>query len=98
MRSEREERIRQRAYTIRQSEGHQHGRHEDYWHRAEREIGAEEAAGSKVPRRTAGSGKASAEKAAAATPVRSRSATAAAQKPVRSKTRSTRARKPAAKD
>jgi hypothetical protein len=53
MRSDREERVRQRAYEIWQSEGHGHGRHEDHWHQAEREIAAEEAAGSgKAPRRT----------------------------------------------
>ena len=53
MRSDREERIRQRAYQIWQSEGHAHGRHEDHWHQAEREIAAEETArSSKAPRRT----------------------------------------------
>jgi len=56
MRSDREERIRRRAYEIWQSEGHAHGRHEDHWHRAEREIAADEA-GSRVknsPRRQPG--------------------------------------------
>jgi len=43
MRSDREERIKQRAYALWQSEGHRHGRHEDHWHRAEREIAGEEA-------------------------------------------------------
>ena len=70
MRSGREERIRQRAYAIWQSEGHGHGRHEDHWHRAEREI-AEEAGSSKAPRCAPRSGKAAAEKSAAASLARS---------------------------
>ena len=57
MQSDREERIRQRAYVILQSEGHQHGRHDDHWHRAESEIAAEEEGASKAPRRAAASGK-----------------------------------------
>ena len=72
MRSDREERIRQRAYAIWQSEGHGHGQHEDHWHRAEREIAAEEAGSSKAPRRAPRSGKAAAEKSAAASLARSR--------------------------
>jgi len=52
MRSDREERIRQRAYAIWQSEGHGHGREEEHWHRAEREIAAEEAAPNKAPGRS----------------------------------------------
>src|SRR5204862_2414685 len=64
MRSDREERIRQRAYAIWQSEGHGHGRHEDHWHRAEQEIAAEEAGSSKAPRRAPRSGKAAAAKSA----------------------------------
>ena len=73
MRSDREERIRQRAYAIWQSEGHDHGRHEDHWHRAEREIAAEEAGSSKAPRRAPRSKQAMPEKSAAVTPVRGRS-------------------------
>jgi len=88
MRSDREERIRQRAYTIWQSEGHQHGLHEDHWHRAEREIAAEETPASKAPRQAGGSGKAPAQKPAAAKPARNRNSGA----------RSTRVRKPAAED
>ena len=42
MRSDREERIKERAYTIWLAEGRVHGRHQDHWHRAEREIAAEE--------------------------------------------------------
>ena len=86
MRSEREERIRQRAYQIWQSEGHGHGRQDDHWHQAEREIAAEEAGGSsKAPRRatrsrTASAGKPTAAKSTgtkstAARAARSRSAT-----------------------
>lgn len=36
--SEREEKIRQRAYQIWQEEGEQHGQAEDHWERAAREI------------------------------------------------------------
>jgi len=46
MRSDREERIKERAYAIWLAEGRVHGRHQDHWHRAEREIAAEETAGS----------------------------------------------------
>ena len=45
MRSDREERIKERAYAIWLAEGRVHGRHQDHWHRAEREIAAEETAG-----------------------------------------------------
>jgi hypothetical protein len=97
MRSDREERIRQRAYAIWQSEGHGHGRHEDHWHRAEREIAAEEAGSSKVPRRASRSGKAIAEKSAAATLARSHGGgtETRAQKPASPKKPPPRDRKPA---
>ena len=42
MRSDREERIKERAYTIWLAEGRVHGKHQDHWHQAEREIAAEE--------------------------------------------------------
>ena len=45
MRSDREERIKERAYAIWLAEGRVHGRHQDHWHRAEREIAAEEGGG-----------------------------------------------------
>ena len=45
MRSDREERIKERAYAIWLAEGRVHGKHQDHWHRAEREIAAEEAGG-----------------------------------------------------
>jgi len=97
MRSDREERIRQRAYAIWQSEGHGHGRHEDHWHRAEREIAAEEARSSKVPRRASRSGKAAAEKSAAASLARSRrgGTETRAQRTASSKKPPPRGRKPA---
>jgi hypothetical protein len=110
MQSDREERIRQRAYEIWQSEGHGHGRHEDHWHRAEREIAAEEAATSgktrrpATPSRTASSGKSIAAKSAATKPpaaraARSRSAVidARGEKPAMPNRSSTRSRKPAQK-
>ena len=75
MRSDREERITQRASALGHSEGHRHGRHEDHGHRAEREIAAEEGGPGATPRRASRSRKAPAEKTAAATPARSRSTT-----------------------
>ena len=103
MRSDREERIRRRAYAIWQSEGHAHGRHEDHWHRAEREIAAEEAGASKGPaskgpgRDAAGSGKPPTEKSATAGPARRRNGDASApvQKQASPRARSIRARKSA---
>jgi hypothetical protein len=100
MRSDREERIRQRAYMIWQSEGHQHGRDEDHWHRAEREIAAEEAGAGKAPRRSAGSGKPPTEKSAIAKPSPSRRADAnmPGQKQAPPKAHSTRTHNPTAED
>jgi hypothetical protein len=99
MRSDREERIKQRAYALWQSEGHRHGRHEDHWHRAEREIAAEEAGPGATPRRASRSRKAAAAKTAAATPARSRSASSETrgEKSATPKKRSTPGRKPAEK-
>lgn len=37
---DREDKIRQRAYSIWEEEGHPHGRADDHWHRAAREMGA----------------------------------------------------------
>jgi len=45
MRSDREERIKERASATWLAEGRVHGKHQDHWHRAEREIAAEEAGG-----------------------------------------------------
>jgi hypothetical protein len=45
MRSDREERIKERAYALWLAEGRAHGKHQDHWHRAEREIAAEEGVG-----------------------------------------------------
>ena len=42
MQSDRQERISERAYHIWVAEGRIHGRHEEHWHRAEREIAEEE--------------------------------------------------------
>jgi hypothetical protein len=36
--TDREEKIRQRAYGIWEQEGHPHGRAEDHWYRAAREV------------------------------------------------------------
>src|SRR4029077_20748279 len=96
MRSDREERIRQRAYALWQSEGHRHGRHEDHWHRAEREIAAEEAGPDGPPRRAGRPRKATRENSVAARPPRSRSARSETrgEKSARSKKPSARSRKP----
>ena len=96
MRSDRDERIKQRAYELWQSEGHDHGRHEDHWHRAEREIAAEERGPTAAPRRAGRSAKATTTaKAAAATPARSRSAGSETrgEKPAAPKKPATRSRK-----
>ena len=42
MQSDRQERISERAYQIWVAEGRTHGRHDEHWHRAEREIAEEE--------------------------------------------------------
>jgi DUF2934 family protein len=42
MQSDRYERISERAYQIWVAEGRGHGRHEEHWQRAEREIAEEE--------------------------------------------------------
>ncbi|HEV2336740.1 MAG TPA: DUF2934 domain-containing protein [Stellaceae bacterium] len=42
MQSDRHERISERAYQIWVAEGRIHGRHDEHWHRAEREIAEEE--------------------------------------------------------
>jgi topoisomerase IA-like protein len=42
MQSDRHERISERAYLIWVAEGRIHGRHDDHWQRAEREIAEEE--------------------------------------------------------
>lgn len=39
MQSSREELIRNRAYELWEQEGHKEGQPEDYWYRAERELG-----------------------------------------------------------
>jgi len=40
---ERHQRIEQRAYAFWQAEGQPHGRHDEHWQRAARQIAAEEA-------------------------------------------------------
>jgi hypothetical protein len=42
MNLEKQKRIEQRAYLFWQAEGQPHGRHEEHWHRAARQIEAEE--------------------------------------------------------
>jgi len=50
MNSERQRRIEQRAYALWEAEGQPPGKHEDHWHRAAREIEAEEIASTAVMR------------------------------------------------
>jgi hypothetical protein len=47
--TEKQKRIEQRAYLFWQTEGQPHGRHEEHWHRAARQIEAEETVG-KAPK------------------------------------------------
>jgi hypothetical protein len=42
MQLDRQERISERAYQIWVAEGRVHGKHDEHWHRAEREIAEEE--------------------------------------------------------
>jgi hypothetical protein len=57
MQSDRHARISDRAYQIWLAEGRVHGKHDEHWKRAEREIAADEAnsAAAARPRRGAGS-------------------------------------------
>jgi hypothetical protein len=52
MASEKQDRIAQLAYAIWQAEGQPDGRHEEHWHRAEREVEAANSANSSVKRTT----------------------------------------------
>jgi hypothetical protein len=85
MRSDRDARIRQRAYQIWHKEGRRHGSHDAHWRQAEREIAAEDAAlGSKKD--GAARSKATPPVASEATPVivsgaRAKDAAAAKQPP-----------------
>jgi Protein of unknown function (DUF2934) len=59
MNLEKQRRIEERAYALWEAEGQLHGRHEEHWHRAAREIEAEETASPSVkrsPPRAAGRG------------------------------------------
>jgi len=47
-------RIEERAYALWEAEGQLHGRHEEHWHRAARELEAEETASPSVKRSPAG--------------------------------------------
>ena len=53
MRSDRQKRIEQRAHDIWVAEGRPHGKHDEHWHRAVREIAAE-GAGGRAGNRAAG--------------------------------------------
>jgi hypothetical protein len=54
MRSDRNRRIEQRAHEIWEAEGRPHGKHDEHWHRAEREIAGGRGGG--TTGRAAGSG------------------------------------------
>ena len=56
MNSERWRRIEQRAYALWEAEGQPHGKDEEHWHRATREVDTEESAsavGKRASRRAA---------------------------------------------
>ena len=65
MNTEKQKRIEQRAYLFWEAEGQPHGRHEEHWHRAARQIETEEDApiaekprkGKAAARATANSGR-----------------------------------------
>jgi hypothetical protein len=52
MASEKQDRIAQIAYAIWQAEGQPDGRHEEHWHRAEREVEAANSTNSSTKRTT----------------------------------------------
>jgi hypothetical protein len=81
MRSDREERIKERAYAIWLAEGRAHGRHQEHWHRAEREIAAEETTG-----KAAGGGTARRPSRARAAATPSTAGTTAPKRPARRST------------
>lgn len=54
MDSDRERRIRERAYALWEAEGRPHGRDREHWHQAAEEIAAEEASSGKRPGQDAG--------------------------------------------
>ena len=57
MTADREARVRERAYHLWLEEGQPHGRHDEHWHRAERELTeAEEGLGEDPPVATARAG------------------------------------------
>jgi len=50
MNSEKQRLVEERAYALWEAEGRLHGKHEEHWHRAAREIEAEETASPAVKR------------------------------------------------
>jgi hypothetical protein len=78
--TDREQKIRQRAYGIWEAEGHPHGRDQDHWHRAAQEVGKEvPAQGDLIPEITDAPSLQPADAASAEKPVaRKRKVTAAA--------------------
>ena len=42
MTDDREQKVRERAYSLWEQEGGEHGRHEEHWQRAEAELGDED--------------------------------------------------------
>jgi hypothetical protein len=64
MRSDRNRRVEQRAHEIWEAEGRPHGKHDEHWHRAEREIAPEGRGG--TARKAAGTAKSASGKASPA--------------------------------
>ena len=59
MNSEKQRLVEERAYALWEAEGRLHGKHEEHWHRAARDVEAEESArpaapAKRSPRRAAG--------------------------------------------
>jgi hypothetical protein len=57
MNSEKQRRVEERAYALWEADGQLHGKHDEHWHRAAREVEAEETANAAVkrsPRRATG--------------------------------------------
>ncbi len=98
MRSDRQKRIEQRAHDIWVAEGRPHGKHDEHWHRAEREIAREGTKGSSTGSRAksttarkAGGSKARAKTAAGA---KKTGAASRAAKPARAASGARRSKQP----
>ena len=76
--TDREHKIRQRAYDIWEEEGHPHGREQEHWHRAAREVESAPPAQPELPDFGTAPSLQTADAAPAAKPARKRAKAAAA--------------------